>query len=129
MIIFITVQVLLLTAIFVVIGFGFKKLNDKIEQMLPKVDPILSKADQTLLVVNEKITSIGDKAEHIVTQGEEVAGNVHLKVDQTATAVQKTVHKPLIALNALAAGVSRGVKTFSDLQKSDLSDGGVSAQK
>jgi predicted PurR-regulated permease PerM len=117
-IIFIIVQALVLTMIFGIIGFGFKKLNDKVEALMPKVDPILSKVDHTLLMVNEKVATIGDKAEHIVTQGEEVAESVHSKVDQTATAVQKTVHTPLIALNALAAGVTQGVKTFSSLQNS-----------
>jgi hypothetical protein len=129
LIVFIIVQALFLTAIFGLIGFGFKKLNDRIEQLMPKIDSILGKADQTFSMTNEKLTVIGDKAEHIVTQGEAVAENVHTKVDQTAVAVQRTVHRPLITLNALAAGVSRGVKTFNDLQNDDATNARNGAAK
>lgn len=118
LIILVIVQALVLTVVFGLIGFGFKKLSDKIEQLTPKIEPVLDKVDQALATTNDKLTTIGDKTEGIIAQGEEVAGNVHDKVDKTATVVQKTVHAPIIALNSFAAGVSRGVETFGKLQRS-----------
>ena len=101
-------------------AFVLWKINAKIEQLTPKVEPFLDKVDQAFTTANDKLTAIGDRAEHIVAQGEETAANVHDKVEKSATVVQRTVHAPLIVLNSFAAGVSRSVKTFSNLQqKSD----------
>lgn len=97
--------------------YALSKLTAKLEELLAKAEPLLAKADEALTVTNEKITAIGDKAEGILAQGEETAESVHHKVDRTATAVQRTIHAPIIGLNSLAAGVSRGVQTFSRLQR------------
>lgn len=97
--------------------YALSKLTAKLEELIAKADPLLAKADAALTVTNEKITSIGDRAEGILAQGEETAESVHHKVDRTATAVQRTIHAPIIGLNSLAAGVSRGVRTFSRLQR------------
>ena len=97
--------------------YALSKLTAKLEELLAKADPLLAKVDEALTVTNEKITSIGDRAEGILAQGEETAESVHHKVDRTATAVQRTIHTPIIGLNSFAAGVSRGVQTFSRLQR------------
>jgi uncharacterized protein YoxC len=96
---------------------GLRALNAKIEAMSAKVDPLLSKADEVLGVASDKIVAIGNKTEGLLAQGEETAESVHQKVDKTATAVQRTIHAPIINLNSLAAGVSRGVETFGRLQR------------
>jgi len=101
--------------------FALRKLITKIEELTPKVNPIIDKVDQALTTANNKLTSLGDKAEHIIMQGEEVADNIHQKVDRTATVVQRTVHAPIITLNSLAAGFSRGVITFGQLQRREES--------
>ena len=99
------------------IAFGLSKINAKLEALTPKVEPLLQKVDNVLTITNDKVAVIGDKAEDILTQGEEVAESVHQKVDRTATAVQRTVHAPIIGLNSIAAGVSRGMETFGKLQR------------
>lgn len=98
-------------------AFVLWKVNAKIDQLTPKVEPLLDKVDQALTAANDRLSAIGDRTEHIVAQGEEVAVNVHNKVDRTATAVQRTVHAPIIMLNALAAGVSHGFGMFTNLQQ------------
>ncbi len=112
--------VLLSFIVLVVLGgmaFVLWKINARIEHLTPKVEPLLDKVDQALTTANDKLTVIGDRAEHIVAQGEEVAINVHSKVDRTATVVQRTVNTPIITLNSLAAGLSRGFATFTNLQQ------------
>jgi predicted PurR-regulated permease PerM len=117
---FIVLSLLVLAAIGGM-AFVLWKINAKIEQLTPKVEPLLDKVDQAFTTANDKLTSIGDRAEHIAAQGEETAANVHDKVEKTATVVQRTIHAPLIVLNSFAAGLSRSVKTFSNLQqKSDI---------
>lgn len=98
-------------------AFVLWKINAKIEQLTPKFEPLLDKVDQALTTVNEKFNVIGDRVENIVAQGEEVALGVHNKVDRTATVVQRTVHAPIVTLNSLAVGVSRGLETFTNLQQ------------
>lgn len=102
--------------------YALSKLTAKLEELLAKAEPLLVKADEALTVANEKITAIGDKTEGILAQGEETAESVHHKVDRTATAVQRTIHAPIIGLNSFAAGVSRGVQTFSRLQRETAPD-------
>jgi len=99
------------------IAFALRTLNAKLNDLLAKADPLLAKADDLLTIANEKVTSIGDKAEGILAQGEETAESVHEKVDKTAAAVQRTLHAPIININSLAAGVTRGVETFTQLQR------------
>jgi uncharacterized protein YoxC len=108
---------LLMAGAFLVIALGLGRLNAKLDDLIAKLDPVLSKTDQILSTTNDKLASIGDKAEEILVQGEGVAETVHSKVDKTATAVQRTIHAPIIGLNSFAAGVSRGVETFGRLQK------------
>lgn len=108
---------LIVLAVLCAMAFVIWKLNQKIEQLTPKVEPLLDKVDQALSTANNKLAAIGDRTEHIVAQGEEVAVNVHHKVDKTAATVQRAVNAPLITLNSLAAGVSRGVATFRHLQQ------------
>lgn len=103
------------------IAYALTKLNARLEELIGKADPLLAKTDQILTVTNEKVASLGDRAEGILTQGEETAESVHHKVDKTATAVQRTIHAPIIGLNSLAAGVSRGVETFGKLQRGVVS--------
>lgn len=118
---FLVIGYLLLSAVtvgaFVGIAMALNKLNAKLEELTIKVEPLLAKADQILSVTNEKVAAIGDRAEGILAQGEGVAEDVHTKVDKTATAVQRTIHAPIINLNSLAAGVTRGVETFGRLQR------------
>lgn len=108
---------LVTAAAFAGIAFALTRLNSKLSELIDKADPILAKIDEALTVTNNKIAAIGDKAEGILAQGEETAETVHHKVDKTATAVQRTVHAPIIGLNSLAAGLSRGVETFGKLQR------------
>jgi hypothetical protein len=101
------------------LAFGVSKLNAKLEELTAKVDPLLTRADEMLTLTNDKLSAIGDRAEEVLARGEETAESVHQKVDKTATAVQRTIHAPIIGLNSLAAGVSRGVETFGKLQRRD----------
>jgi uncharacterized protein YoxC len=101
---------LLMAGAFLVIALGLGRLNAKLDDLIAKLDPVLSKTDQILSTTNDKLASIGDKAEEILVQGEGVAETVHSKVDKTATAVQRTIHAPIIGLNSFAAGVSGASK-------------------
>lgn len=105
------------------LAFGISKLNAKLEELTAKVNPLLTRADDMLTLTNDKLASIGDRAEEVLARGEETAESVHQKVDKTATAVQRTIHAPIISLNSLAAGVTRGMETFGKLQRSSDGDG------
>jgi len=108
-------------------AFALRALNAKLEDLVAKVDPLLAKSDEILTVTHNKIASIGDKAEEILAQGEETAESVHHKVDKTASAVQRTIHAPIIGVNSLAAGISRGVETFGKLQRQPIDPASGSA--
>lgn len=109
------------------LALALRTLNTKLEDLIGRAEPLLIKADDLLTLTNTKLASIGDKAEGILAQGEETAENVHHRVDKTATAVQRTIHAPIIGLNSLAAGISRGVATFGNLQRGVPSSGSTDA--
>lgn len=103
------------------LAFGLTKISSLLEQLTTQAEPVLGKTEEILTVVSDKVASIGDRAEGILAQGEEAAESVHDKVDKTATAVQRTVHAPIIGLNSLAAGLSEGIKAFGTLQRQNES--------
>jgi predicted PurR-regulated permease PerM len=94
------------------LAWGVFRLNTELEKLHAKADPLLGKTDEILGLVSEKVTTIGTSAENILLQSEAMTGNLTAKVDQTASAVQKTVHAPLISINALLAGVQHGATVF-----------------
>lgn len=94
-----------------------RKLTALVESYQAKIDPILQKTDSLLGIATEKLDSIGGKTESILAQSEAMTANVHEKVDKTATIVQRTVNAPIIGINSVWAGVSRGVRTFGSLQR------------
>ncbi len=107
-------------ALFVILcamAFLLLKMNSLLEEYRARLDPLLEKADTVLSLTTDKVTTIGGKAEVILSQAEEVAGTVHEKVDRTTTAVQRTIHAPLIGINSLAAGLTHGIAAFSRLQQ------------
>ena len=100
----------------------------QLEALTTRMEPSLDKADAVLKVTTEKISSVGERLEEILTHGEAVAETVYEKVDRTSTAVQKTIHAPIIRLNSLAAGISRGLNTFTRLQQTANSNGTTPTQ-
>ena len=94
-----------------------RRLTVLVESYQAKIDPVLDKADVLLAMATEKLSSIGGKTEAVLAQTEAMTANVHDKVDKTATIVQRTVNAPIIGINSVWAGVSRGVKTFGTLQR------------
>ena len=94
------------------LAWGVFRLNTELEKLNAKADPLLGKTDEILGLVSEKVTTIGASAENILVQGEAMTGSLSAKVDETASAVQKTVHAPLIGLNALIVGVQHGARVF-----------------
>jgi predicted PurR-regulated permease PerM len=103
---------LLTFGVLAALAWGVFRLNTELEKLNAKADPLLGKTDEILGLVSEKVTTIGTSAENILVQSEAMTGNLTAKVDQTASAVQKTVHAPLIGLNALLAGVQYGATVF-----------------
>lgn len=106
-----------LTLLLAGMAFLLLKMNRTLEEYRVRVDPLLDKADHMLSLTTEKVNSIGGKAEVILAQAEEVTGTVHEKVDRTTQAVQRTIHAPIIGINSVAAGLTRGWNTFSRLQQ------------
>jgi len=117
---------LVLTVLLGIVVYLLLKLNTLMTTLVSRADPTLDKADEVLTVVTEKISVIGDRTEGILSQGEAVAETVHDRVDRTSGAVQRTIHAPLIGLNSLAAGLTRGLSTFSRLQQKASSTDGSS---
>jgi len=74
-------------------------------------------------LIGERVDTIGEKAEHILTQGEEMAESVHEKVDRTATTVQRTINAPIIKANSWAAALRHGFSTFARLQSKPEQNG------
>jgi len=97
--------------------FALYKANAVLEGYRSKVEPVLSKIDGFLDVAREKLVSIGERTEAILEQGEEMTASVHDRVEKTSAVVQHTVNAPLIGINSVWAGVSRGVRTFGSLQR------------
>lgn len=93
------------------------RTNQLLNQIASRVDPTLEKADEVLAVVADRVSVIGERTEGLLTQGEAVVETVHDRVDRTTSAVQRTINAPLIGVNSLAAGLSRGLHTFSRLQE------------
>jgi uncharacterized protein YoxC len=116
MVIFFILLSTILVGALVAITVVLYRLNAKLEEVTLKVDPLLSRTEDLLTVANEKLTTIGGKAEVILTQTEAVTTGVQAKVEKTATAVQRTIHAPIIGANSLAAGLLQGFATFTRLQ-------------
>lgn len=116
LVVFFILASLLLVGLIGAVAFLVWKLNSILERYEEKIEPVLEKADSVLTLIGEKTDSIGGKAEILLTQGEEMAENVHDKVDRTATAVQQTINAPIIRANSLAAAVTEGWATFRRLQ-------------
>lgn len=105
------------TAALVGLVLALRALNARIEQALEKIQPILDKADGLLVTAGDKLETISDKTESILTQGRDIADDVHTKVDRTAIAVQRTVNAPIVHSNSLLTGIRQGVSTFLHLQR------------
>jgi hypothetical protein len=103
---------LLTLGVLVGLTWGVFRLNRELEKLNAKADPLLGKTDEILGLVSEKVMTLGASAESILIQSEAMTGNVSARVDQTASAVQKTVHAPLISINAFLAGVQHGANVF-----------------
>jgi hypothetical protein len=95
-----------------------RALKAQIDQKEAQITALLAQVEQLLSATTTRIEAISERTEGILTQGEATAETVHDRIDRTSTAVQRTVFMPLIGINSLAAGVSRGFQTFSRLQQS-----------
>jgi hypothetical protein len=112
----------LVTSIALVVILGLclhliQKLYAKMELLESKIEPSLVKAEEILTITNNKIVSLGERSEGILTHGEAIAEDVHVKIEKTATHVHRTVNVPIIRLNSVAAGLAHGLQTFSLLQR------------
>ena len=114
---FYLVASLLLIGLIGAAAFLLARLNTTLEMYQARIDPLLDKADVILTVATEKVTNIGEKTEALLSDGEGTAASVGEKVEQTAGVVQHTINAPIIGVNALVAGVTRGLATFGRLQK------------
>jgi uncharacterized protein YoxC len=117
LVIFYLVLSLVVIALLLVLVMALVKLNAKLEALESRLNPMLDKAEEILTVTSDKVSTIGDRTEEILSQGEAITETVHDRVDRTSIAVQRTIHAPLIGLNSLAAGLTRGLHTFSRLQQ------------
>jgi len=117
LVIFYILSSVVLLSLIAAVGYLVWRLNTILERYEGKIEPVLNKADAVLTLIGEKTDSIGGKAEHLLSQGEEMAGSVHEKVDQTATIVQRTVNAPIIGINSFATAVTEGLTMFTRLQK------------
>jgi uncharacterized protein YoxC len=117
LVIFYLVTSVALVAILGFFVYALAKLNAKLESLESRIDPLLVKTEEILTLTNDKIVTFGERTEGILTHGEAVAEEVHDKVERTATTVQRTINAPIIGLNSVAAGLVRGLYTFSHLQK------------
>jgi predicted PurR-regulated permease PerM len=111
------------------LAWGVFRLNGELEKLNAKADPLLGKTDEILGLVSEKVMTVGTSAEHILLQSEAMTGNLTQKVDQTASAVQKTIYAPLISLNALLAGVQHGATVFRQSNKAGNKSANKSVKK
>lgn len=116
LVVFYVILSLLLVVILGALVVALGRLNAKLEELTARVEPLLSKTEGLLTIANEKAVTLGDSAERILGHGEVTAATVQDRVGRTAMTVQRTVNAPIVGLNSLAAGVSRGFATFTRLQ-------------
>jgi hypothetical protein len=112
---FYLISALLLVVLIGLVAYALLKLTAIIEAYQSKLDPLLIKAEAVLTSANDTLETISGKAESILGQGEAMTMQVSGRVDQTTSMVQRTVNAPFIGINATIAGVTRGLRTFSQL--------------
>jgi hypothetical protein len=99
---------------------ALRKSNDFLEAYQSRVEQVLTKVDGILVIAEEKLVTIGGQTEAILEQGEELTTNVNERVEKTSVVLQRTVNAPLIGINSVWAGLTRGVKTFGSLQRDSI---------
>jgi hypothetical protein len=123
LVIFYLVASLVLIVLIGVTAYLLFRVNTVLEAFQARLDPLLTKADVLLATATEKVDSIGGKTEAILGEAEATAGAAHDRVERTAAVVQQTVSRPIVGVNALVAGVTRGAATFAALQRGGIGTG------
>jgi predicted PurR-regulated permease PerM len=100
-------------ALFGVIAFALKKVQQQIDKLTVMAEPLVAKASNTLDTVQRITENVGEKADAILTKGEVITDNLTEKVDQTSSVVQKTVTTPLINFSSLIKGLGVGMTVWS----------------
>jgi hypothetical protein len=92
-------------------------MRSEIERRETQISSLLERAEQILIAAAAMVETVGESTERILSQGEHAAERVNETVDRTTTIVQRTVYRPLISVNSVAAGLTRGILTFTNLQR------------
>jgi hypothetical protein len=92
-----------------------------------KADPILHKATETLAQVEETTAQLQQRIDHVLERTTEVVDRVADRVDTTTAIAEEVVTQPLIGAASLAAGINRGLRTYSD--RAAAQDDGVKGER
>lgn len=109
---------LILTLVVIGLTVLLHRLNARLEALSAQVEPLLQKTEATLNLANEKLAAIGSTTESLLAHGDAVAATVEARTETTTRLVQKTIHTPLVNLNALVAGVLAGTKALGTRPRS-----------
>ena len=110
---------LVISGLLAVVCAALLKLNKRLDDWASRLDPLLEKADTALSVTTETVENLGSRAEVVLERSEAAVEGVQDKVDRAAEAVTHVVNAPIIQTNSLLAGLSRGLSTFSRLQRKE----------
>jgi predicted PurR-regulated permease PerM len=112
-------------ALFGVIAFTLRKVEQQIEKVTNMAAPVVAKATHTLDTVQRITENVGEKADTILTKGEALTDQLTDKVEQTSSVVQKTVTSPLINLSSLITGLSTGLSVWSRAASENAREAGA----
>ncbi len=126
---FVMLFAIITVALFGVIAFTLRKVEQQIEKVTNMAEPLVAKASGTLDTVQRITVNAGEKVDSILIKGETLTDDLTVKVEQTSAVVQKTVTGPLISLSSLISGLSTGVSTWSRAAKNNAKVAGAAPRR
>jgi len=117
------VVVLINTIFIVALAALLYMINKKVDEALDKAAPLLQRATSTLSRVEETTISLQQRVDHVLEKTTALVDQISERVDTTTAIAEEAVTEPLIGAASLMAGISRGIRVYSE-QASEKGDGG-----
>lgn len=117
------VVVLINTIFIVALAALLYMINKKVDEALDKATPLLQRATSTLSRVEETTIGLQQRVDHVLETTTALVDQISERVDTTTAIAEEAVTEPLIGAASLMAGISRGIRVYSE-RASEKGDGG-----
>ena len=117
------VVVLINTIFIVALAALLYMINKKVDEALDKATPLLQRATSTLSRVEETTISLQQRVDHVLEKTTALVDQISERVDTTTAIAEEAVTEPLIGAASLMAGISRGIRVYSE-QANEKGEGG-----